>query len=102
MFERSFSKKDLGEAAYILGIKIYRDRSRCLIKIFLMSTYLDKILKEFKMDQSKKEFLPVLQGVKLRKTQDPTIAENRERMKSHSLCLSHRFYKVCYAMYQTY
>ena len=30
-FERIFSKKDLGEAAYILSIKIYRDRSRRLI-----------------------------------------------------------------------
>ena len=59
IYERSFSKKDLGEAAYILGIKIYRDRSRCLIRLS-MSTYLDKILKEFKMDQLKKEFLPVL------------------------------------------
>ena len=28
---KSFSMKDLGEAAYILGIKIYRDRSRRLI-----------------------------------------------------------------------
>ena len=37
------------------------------------------------MEQSKKEFLPVLQGVKLSKTQDPTMAENRKRMKSHSL-----------------
>src|SRR5215216_1858979 len=27
---KCFSMKDLGEAAYILGIKIYRDRSRCL------------------------------------------------------------------------
>ena len=44
----------------------------------------------------------MLQGVKLSKTQNPTTAENRKRMKSHSLCLSHRFYKVCYAMYQTY
>ena len=34
VFERSFSKKDLGEAAYILGIKIYRDRSRRLISFF--------------------------------------------------------------------
>ena len=33
------------------------------------------------MEQSKKEFLPVLQGVKLSKTQDPTIVENRKRMK---------------------
>ena len=46
-----------------------------------MSTYLDKILKEFKMDQSKKVFLPILQGVKLSKTQSPTTAEDRKRMK---------------------
>ena len=32
------------------------------------------------MGQSKKEFLPVLQGVKLSKTQSPT-AEDRKRMK---------------------
>ena len=35
VFEKSFSKKGLGEAAYILSIKIYRDRSRCLISFFL-------------------------------------------------------------------
>ena len=33
------------------------------------------------MDQSKKKFLPVLQGVKLSKTQSPTKAEDRKRMK---------------------
>ena len=33
------------------------------------------------MEQSKKEFLPVLQGVKLSKTQSPTTAEDRRRMK---------------------
>ena len=33
------------------------------------------------MEQSKKEFLPVLQGVKLSKTQCPTTAEDREKMK---------------------
>ena len=42
-----FSMKDLGEASYILGIKIYRDRSRRLIGLS-QSTYLDKILKKFK------------------------------------------------------
>ena len=33
------------------------------------------------MGQSKKEFLPVLQGVKFSKTQNPTTAEDREIMK---------------------
>ena len=46
-----------------------------------MSTCLDKILNKFKMDQSKKGLLPVLQGVKLSKTQSLTTAEDRKRMK---------------------
>ena len=33
------------------------------------------------MEQSKKEFLPVLQGVKLSRTQSPTTAKNRMGMK---------------------
>ena len=33
------------------------------------------------MEQSKKEFLPLLQGVKLSKTQSPTMAQNRKRME---------------------
>ena len=44
-----FLKEDLDKAAYILGIKIYRDRSRRLIRLS-QSTYLEMILKEFKMD----------------------------------------------------
>ena len=76
---KSFSMKDLGEVAYILGIKIYRDRSRCLIGLS-QSTYLDKVLKKFKMDQAKKGFLPVLQGVKLSSAQCPTMAEDIEEM----------------------
>ena len=38
---KNFSIKDLGEAAYILGIKIYRERSRCLIGLSKI-TYLIK------------------------------------------------------------
>ena len=32
------------------------------------------------MEQSNKEFLPVLQGVKLSKSQSPTTTEDRKRM----------------------
>ncbi|KAK1662819.1 hypothetical protein QYE76_050978, partial [Lolium multiflorum] len=76
-----FSMKDLGEASYILGIKIYRDRSRCLIGLS-QSTYLDKILKKFRMDESKKGFIPMLPGKVLSKTQGPATAEERERMSN--------------------
>jgi hypothetical protein len=41
---KSFSMKDLGEAAYILGIKIYRDRSKRLIGLS-QDAHIDKILK---------------------------------------------------------
>ncbi|GJU71067.1 retrotransposon protein, putative, ty1-copia subclass [Tanacetum coccineum] len=40
--------EDLGEAAYILGIKIYRDRSKRLIGLS-QSAYIDKILKEIQI-----------------------------------------------------
>src|SRR4051812_37492124 len=75
----SFSMKDLAEAAYILGIKIYRDRSRRIISLS-QSTYLDKVLKRFGMEDIKKGFLPMLPNATLSKTQSPATAADRERM----------------------
>jgi len=43
-----FSMKDLGEAAYILGIKIHRDRPKKLLGLS-QATYLDKVLERFNM-----------------------------------------------------
>ncbi|KAK2395944.1 secreted RxLR effector protein [Trifolium repens] len=74
-----FSMKDLGEAAYILGIRIYRDRSRRLLGLS-QSTYIDKVLKRFNMHDSKKGFIPMQHGICLSKTQCPSSKEERERM----------------------
>ncbi|GJX71954.1 hypothetical protein Tco_0309125 [Tanacetum coccineum] len=41
------------EAAFILGIKIYRDRSKRLVELS-QNAYMDKILKRYKMDNSKR------------------------------------------------
>ena len=54
-----FQRKTWIKAAYILGIKIYRDRSRRPM-ILSKNAHLDIFLKEFKIDQSKKGFLPEL------------------------------------------
>ncbi|KAJ9542203.1 hypothetical protein OSB04_028709 [Centaurea solstitialis] len=78
---RCFQMKDLGEAAYILGIKIYRNRSKRLIGLS-QSTYIDKILKRFRMDESKKGFIPMQHGIVLSKTQCPVSSQEQDRMKS--------------------
>ena len=55
---KCFSMKDLREAAYILGIRILRDRSKRLIRLS-QSTYLDKVLKRFSMQDSRIGELPI-------------------------------------------
>ncbi|KAI3735245.1 hypothetical protein L6452_14737 [Arctium lappa] len=59
---KCFSMKDLGEVAYVLGVRIYRDRSRKLLGLS-QSTYIDKVLKRFNMSDSKKGFLPMSHGI---------------------------------------
>src|SRR5262249_5767852 len=76
---KQFSMKDLGEATYIPGIKIYRDRSRRLIGLS-QSTYVDKMLKRFSMDLSNKGFIPMSHGKNLSKSMCPATHEMRERM----------------------
>ena len=93
-----FSMKDLGEAAYILGIKIYRDISNRLLALS-QRTYLEKILKKFKMDKSKRGLLLVIKGVKLSVTQCPVTAQEREEMSSklHASAIG----SIMYAMLST-
>ena len=67
---KNFSMKDLGEAAYILGVKIYRDRSNKFLGLS-QSTYIDKMLKKYSMDQSKKGYLPMSHGIYLSKDMCP-------------------------------
>ena len=76
---KCFSLKDLGEAAYILGIKIYRDRSKRLIGLS-QSAYIDKVLKWFSMQDSKRGYLPMSHAITLSKSQCPNTKDEREQM----------------------
>jgi hypothetical protein len=77
---KSFSMKDLGEAVYILGIKIYRDRSKRLIGLS-QDAYIDKILNRFNMQDSKKGLFPMSHGIILSKKQWPLKPDEQERMR---------------------
>nr|GEV33057.1 transcription factor bHLH75-like [Tanacetum cinerariifolium] len=77
---RCFAMKDLGEAAYILGIKIYRDRSRRFIGL-CQSAYIESILKRYHMENSKHRSIPKQDKLRLINHKNPgdlhwTIVKN--------------------------
>ena len=77
---KTFMMKDLGEACYILGLKIHRDRSKRLLGLS-QSTYIDKVLKRFYMEESKRGSLPAVHGVTLSTKDSPTSVEDINNMK---------------------
>ncbi|GJU67707.1 retrotransposon protein, putative, ty1-copia subclass [Tanacetum coccineum] len=80
---RCFAMKDLGEAAYILRIKIYRDRSWRLIGL-CQSAYIEKILKRFHMENSKRGSIPMQEKLRLSKSQGASTPAELKRMKNVS------------------
>ncbi|GJW54874.1 retrotransposon protein, putative, ty1-copia subclass [Tanacetum coccineum] len=78
---KCFSIKDLGEAAFILGIKIYRDRSKRLIGLG-QNAYMDKILKRYKMDNSKSGHIPMQERLDLNKTQGASTPKEVKHMQN--------------------
>ncbi|GJT70190.1 retrotransposon protein, putative, ty1-copia subclass [Tanacetum coccineum] len=77
---RCFAMKDLGDAAYILGIKIYRDRSKRLIGL-CQSTYIEKILKRYSMENSKRGKIPMQEKFRLSKSQGASTPAEIQRMQ---------------------
>jgi len=71
--------KDLGEASYILGMKIYRDRFKRMLGLS-QSMYIDTMLKRFSMKNFKKGYLPIGQGINLSKRDCSITPQERERM----------------------
>ena len=58
----TFDMKDLGEASYILGIKLIRDQKQKIMGL-PQASYIDKVLIRFSMDISKKRLLPFRHGL---------------------------------------
>ena len=88
---------DLGEASYILGIKLLQDRKNRMLALS-QAAYIDKILVRFAMHESKKGSLPFRHRIYLSKNQCPKTPEERSHERN-SLCISSRKSHVCNAMY---
>src|SRR5262249_12969305 len=76
---KCFSMKDLGDSAYMLGIKINSYRFRKIISLS-QNAYIDKVLNRFSMQDSKRGFLPMSHGINLSKTQCPMTNDEQDRM----------------------
>ncbi|KAL0302575.1 UNVERIFIED_CONTAM: hypothetical protein Scaly_3027700 [Sesamum calycinum] len=79
MLSTQFFMNDMGEASYILGIKIYRDRSRKMLGL-TQSSYIENVFKRFKMQNSKWGFLRMRHGIKLSDKQFSKTNEELKRM----------------------
>ena len=58
-YPKPFEFKDLGEASFVLGIEIHRDRSHNLLGLS-QRAYADRVLKRFNMETCKAGEVPEL------------------------------------------
>ena len=56
--------KDMGEASYVLGVKIIRDRAKRLL-VLTQDTYIKKMLEHYHMQDSKPIDTPVDKSLSL-------------------------------------
>ena len=72
--------KDLGDASYILGIKLLRDRKNKTLALS-QAVYIDKILARFSIENFKTGLLPFRHGIVFSKDQSPKTSKEIEKIK---------------------
>ena len=72
--------KDLGDACYVLGIQIIRDRKNRRLALS-QAAYVAKVLARFAMQNSKKGFMPTRHGISLSKKQCTQTPQEQEEMR---------------------
>ena len=81
LLSNHFDMKDLGEASYVLGIEIHRDRS-CGVLGLSQKGYIERILKRFNMLACSPSKAPVVKGDKFGKSQCPQTELECNQMKN--------------------
>ena len=75
-----FQMKDLGDASYVLGIKLMRNRKNRRLALS-QASYIEKIWVRFSMQKTKKVSFPSRHSVYLSRDQCPKTPEEIESMK---------------------
>jgi hypothetical protein len=77
----NFDMKYMGEASYVLGIEIHRDRQKRVLGLS-HKTYIENILKRYGMHQCKASLTPIVNGDKFGDYQCPQNQYEKNKMKS--------------------
>ena len=78
---KNFEMKDLGEASFVLGIQILRDRSQGILRLS-QRAYVEKILERFSMQNCRPHDTPVSKGDKFSLKQCPQTELDRKSMEN--------------------
>ena len=95
-----FEMKDMGEASYVLGIKIIRNREYKLLYLD-QKKYLEKLLDRFNMGSCKTVKTLVCKGLYLNKDMCPKDEAERKKNVKNPLCPRCGEPHVCYDKYKT-
>ena len=71
----------MGDASYVIGIKIHRNRPRGIFSL-LEETYINKILERFRMKDCSASVAPIMKGDTFNLNQCPKNDFKREQVKN--------------------
>ena len=80
-FSTNFDMKNMGEASYVIDIKMHRERSRGILGLS-QKTYSNKVLEKFQMKYYSLSSTPIVEGDKFILDQCPKNDFEREQMKN--------------------
>ncbi|GJX04434.1 retrovirus-related pol polyprotein from transposon TNT 1-94 [Tanacetum coccineum] len=80
-FEEIIVDRYMGEASYVIGISIFRDRSQGLLGLS-QKAYIDKILERFNMSKCSDGIVPIQKGDKFSLKQCPKNDVERKEMEN--------------------
>ena len=96
---KNFEMKDLGEASFVLGIKILWDRSQGILRLS-QESYIDKVLDRFGMKDSKPGDTPIAKGDKFSLKQFPNNDLERIEMQKIPYAPIMSQYSICSRSYE--
>ena len=78
---KNFNMKDMGEASYVISIKIHRDGFQGILGLS-QETYINKVLERFQMNDCSPSVAPIVKGDRFNLNQCPKNDLEREQMKT--------------------